>query len=253
MFDNKIDLRALLLKHQEKLVTDLGSRDVFEHPTAKGDIGEGAWHSLLGDFLPRRYQVSKAFVMDARGTRSEQLDLVIHDRHFCPLLFEKDGQMYIPAESVFAVFEVRPSLDKEVVDYASKKTASVRSLHRTNRTLIDRGVEKPARDEFRILAGVLTVDSSWSPPFGAPLEAALAAADQNGQLDLGCTAKAGAFEVVYEGSSPRLELSETDGGVMFFLLRLFHALQQIGSPMGIDLREYSRPIQEGEPGDEASR
>ncbi len=33
---------------------------------------------------------------------------------------------------------------------------------------------------------------------------------------------------------------------MFFLLRLFHLLQQIGSPMAIDLREYSRSLEDAE-------
>lgn len=33
---------------------------------------------------------------------------------------------------------------------------------------------------------------------------------------------------------------------MFFLLRLFHLLQQIGSPMAIDLREYSGSLEDSE-------
>lgn len=32
---------------------------------------------------------------------------------------------------------------------------------------------------------------------------------------------------------------------MFFLLRLFHHLQQVGSPMAIDLHEYLRPLECG--------
>jgi hypothetical protein len=32
-------------------------------------------------FLPGRYAVSGAFVIDADGNRSEQIDLVIHDAH----------------------------------------------------------------------------------------------------------------------------------------------------------------------------
>ena len=36
---------------------------------------------------------------------------------------------------------------------------------------------------------------------------------------------------------------------MFFLLRLFHQLQAIGGPMAIDLREYSRPLEDAEAGE----
>lgn len=244
-----VDLRRILLHHEETLLAQLGARELFDHPTARGDLGEGPWHRLLGGFLPRRYRVSKAFVLDARGRRSDQIDLVVHDRHFCPLLFEEDDQRYIPAESVFAVFEIRPSLDRGVIEYAAKKAKSVRALHRTNRPLVDRGVVREPREPFEIIAGVLAVDSSWSPPFGDPLLDALDADDPESRLQLGCAPKAGAFEAFYNGGRPRLEVSENEGALMFFLLRLFHALQAIGSPMAIDLREYSRALEDAEVGE----
>lgn len=245
MFDNtakKVDLGKILLQHERDLLTQLGARDLFDHPTAKGDLGEGAWHRLLGDFLPRRYQVSKAFVLDARGETSEQIDLVIHDRHFCPLLFEEDDQRFIPAESVFAVFEVKPNLKREVIRDAVKKARSVRGLHRTDRELVERGVVKPPRGPFPIIAGVLAVESDWSPPFGDPLSDALTTDDVDSRLQFGCTPKHGAFEASYGTARPDLEVSGEDGALMFFLLHLFHQLQVIGSPMGIDLREYARPL-----------
>ncbi len=251
MFDDdkakKVDLRKILLHHEQGLLTELGARELFDHATPKGDLGEGAWVRLLGKFLPGRYQVSKAFVLDAHGDTSEQIDLVIHDQHFCPLLFEEDGHRYIPAESVFAVFEVRPKLDRGVIQYAAKKARSVRRLHRTDRPVVDRGVEKGPRGPFPIIAGVLAVQSDWSPPFGDKLEAALTTDAVDSQLQLGCAPKDGAFEAVYdETGRPRLEDSGEEGALTFFLLRLFHQLQVIGSPMGIDLREYARPL-EGAP------
>jgi hypothetical protein len=239
-----IDLRRLLLHHQEMLLANLGARELFDHPTAKGDIGEGAWRDLLEKFLPRRYQVSKAFVLDAHGATSEQIDVVIHDRHFCPILFEQDDQRYIPAESVFAVFEVRPALDRGVIEYAAKKARSVRRLHRTSREMVDRGEVQPPREPFNIIAGVLTVRSDWSPPFGDSLIDALSVADPDGRLQLGCAPADGAFEAVYEAGRPQLEVSEDGGALLFFLMRLFHHLQMIGSPMAIDLREYTRPLED---------
>lgn len=243
-----VDLRKILLHHQEGLLADLGARKLFDHPTARGDVGEGPWHRLLGSFLPSRYQVSKAFILDSNGYRSEQIDLVIHDRHFCPLLFEEDGQRFIPAESVFAVFEIKPTLDRGVIEYAAQKAKSVRALHRTNRALVDRGVARAPREPFEIIAGVLAVGSSWSPPFGEPLVDVLAEGDAGARLQLGCAPEAGAFEARYDEESPRLDTSEDEGALMFFLLRLFHSLQVIGSPMGIDLRAYSRPLEDAEIG-----
>jgi hypothetical protein len=239
---DSVDLRQLLLQHQKHLLESLASAKVFSHPTAKGDVGEGAWHELFTTFLPRRYQVSNAFVLDARGGCSQQIDLVVHDRHFCPLLFEKSGQRYIPAESVFAVFEVKPSLGRDEVLYAQEKATSVRGLHRTGRPLVDRGVARPPREPFQIVAGVLATESTWSPPCGGALERALATDDPNQQLDIGCAPAHGAFEAFYD-DGVRLDISDVEAGLMFFLLRLFHRLQEIGSPMAIDLRAYSQPLE----------
>lgn len=85
-----VDLRKLLLAHQHQLVARLGSAgDVFEHPGSKGQATETAWTNVIDNFLPERYEASAAFVLDANGAVSDQIDLVIYDRHFSPLLFEQ--------------------------------------------------------------------------------------------------------------------------------------------------------------------
>lgn len=247
--DQQINLRRLLLHHEQALLDGLDAGKLFAHPTAKGDLKEGAWRDVLTKFLPSRYQVSNAFVLDAHGHTSQQVDLVIHDRHFCPLLFEEHGQRYIPAESVFAVFEVRPALDKGVVEYAQEKARSVRRLHRTSLALVDRGRARPPREPFEIIAGVLTTESAWSPSFGDPLVAALNDDQTDGRLQLGCALKHGAFEAFYAtdgAAGAEIDVSTDEGALLFFLLRLFHELQAIGSPMAIDLREYTRSLEEPE-------
>ena len=183
-------------------------------------------------------------MLDAHGETSDQIDVVIHDRHFCPLLFEQDGERYIPAESVYAVFEVRPELSRQVVAYAAEKARSVRRLHRTSGSLVDRGVPRPPREPFEIIAGVLAVGSSWSPAFGERLGEALVTEDAESRLQLGCAPRDGAFEAFFGDGKPLLHASDAEGALVFFLMRLFQRLQAIGSPMAIDLREYSRPLAE---------
>jgi uncharacterized protein DUF6602 len=243
-----VDLHDILVRHEKGLIDDLeGARELWEHPTAKGDISEFDWCALIGNFLPSRYTVSKAKVIDAHGANSDLFDVVIHDRHFCPLFFERAGQRYIPAESVFAVFEAKQEINKGVIEYAQAKAKSARDLYRTNRPIIERGEERPPREPFEIVAGVLSLASAWSPGFGDPLIKALTVEDPHCRLDLGCVAAFGAFEAFYAGDgTPHLETSEGEGTLMFFLLRLFHRLQAIGSPMAIDLREYSRSIHTGD-------
>ncbi len=237
------------MQKQAMLASQLDAADVFSHPGSKGDVGELNWHAVLDGrhedkgFLPGRYAVSSAFVVDADGATSDQIDLVIHDAHFCPLLFEHAGNRYIPAESVYAVFEVKPELTRDYILYAAEKAASVRTLRRTSVPIVHAGGEFAPREPFEILAGVLAKRSGWSPPLGDSLATALTDANSQGRLDLGATVESGAFEVSYRDASPNLTISDPDAGLMFFLTRLYTRLQQLGTVTAIDLAEYGRRLE----------
>src|SRR6266540_7086056 len=126
-------LQKLYMSLQEQLDSDLRiGQKVLTHPVSKGDSSEADWLNALRDHLPHRYQASKAFVIDSMGRKSEQIDIVIYDRQYTPILYNKNDQRLIPAESVYAVFEVRPTLNRKNILYAGKKAASVRRLFRTS-------------------------------------------------------------------------------------------------------------------------
>jgi hypothetical protein len=249
-----IDLHRLLRSQQRKLLSDQREdHDAHEHPTALGDANEENWAEPIRRYLPTRYVVStRAFVIDADGRKTpDQIDILIHDRHFCPLWFEdKAGTRYVPAESVFAAFEVKPKIDKGYLDYAAEKLRSVRELRRTSAAIVDRGVVKPPREPFDILGGILAIESGWTPMFGDPFRSAITAqaAQYETRLDLGCAIGAGAFELVPQmgGEPTHIDTSEGDTVLMFFLLRLFGRLQAAGSPPAIDMHEYSKALQVGQ-------
>src|ERR1039458_5234131 len=105
-------------------------REAFEHSVTKGDASEHVWLEFLKIYLPERYRAEKAHVVDSKGVFSQQIDVVVFDRHYSPLIFNYEGQIIIPAESVYAVFEAKQSLNAAHVEYAQKKVASVRRLRR---------------------------------------------------------------------------------------------------------------------------
>ena len=108
------------------------ARESFAHPGTKGDASESVWLQLLQTYLPQRYQASSAHVVDSRGTFSEQIDVVVFDRQYSPFIFHYEGQTIIPAESVYAAFEAKQTINAALVEYAQTKVASVRRLHRTS-------------------------------------------------------------------------------------------------------------------------
>lgn len=244
------DLTGAFFRRQEKLRNDLGLGDIATHAGTKGDDTELNWLHMLAALLPRRYGVAKAFVVDARGSRSEQIDVIIHDRHFSPLLFEIGGVKYIPAESVYAVFEVKQELNKGNLEYAAEKVATVRRLHRTTVQVPHLGGTYDPVVPRRIIGGVLTRRSDWTPPFGEPFEKCLATLEgvdlQAGVhgLDIGCAVEHGGFVVSRQkdGQAFVIEHSESSVALIYFVMRLLRELQAIGSAPAIDYDAYLESV-----------
>ena len=104
----------------------------FGHPGAKGDASEGVWVEMLAKYLPERYAVENAFVVDSEGTFSDQIDVVIFDRQYSPFILRWQGQTIVPAESVYAAFEAKQAINSGHISYAQNKVASVRRLKQTS-------------------------------------------------------------------------------------------------------------------------
>ena len=102
------------------------ARDSFAHAPTKGDASEAIWLDLLQTYLPERYRVASAHVVDSKGVFSDQIDVVIFDRQYTPLIFPFEGQTIIPAEGVYAAFEAKQTISADLIAYAGKKVASVR-------------------------------------------------------------------------------------------------------------------------------
>jgi len=247
----RFDLPDAFLKRQAKLAGDLGVADIAGHPGTKGHDSELNWLRMLKGILPKRYGVSQAFVVDSQGGQSEQIDVVIHDRHFSPLLFEVGGAKYIPAESVYAAFEVKQQIDKPSLEYGERKLASVRRLYRTSVDIPHAGGRFDPVAPRRIIGGFLARRSRWNPPLGKTFEQCLAALDLEGSeavahgIDIGCALEHGAFSVSREPLNPRigkLEVSAPEVALIFFVMRLLRQLQAIGSAPAIDYDEYLKAI-----------
>jgi hypothetical protein len=212
------------------------SRAAIGHPVAKGDATEGIWIELLTNYLPQRYRVAKAFVIDSNDTTSQQLDIVVYDRQYTPLIFNQEGTLVIPAESVYAVFEAKQSIDAGQIDYAAKKIVSVRALHRTSLPIPSANGLQPAKVPGHIIGGLLTFESEWTPAMGEPLKSALVAAQATAQLDIGCVAAHG----IFYGRKDEVKFETSTRAATAFLLELIARLQAEATVPMIDIRAYAK-------------
>jgi hypothetical protein len=224
------------------------------HPTTIGDGSEANWVRMLGSFLPRRYAIGPIFALDAVGGQSEQIDLAIYDQQYSPLWFEIAGKLFVPVESVYAAFEVKPTITKAYLEYAANKVASVRELARTSEKIVDyQGVHDGARPENRpIIGGIVALNASWVGGLrGGRGTGNIQALTGSKHLDLGIALTDAAFDNVPEGCNemlePGLSFSKPGTQLIYFVMHLFRRLQATGTALAVDLKVYEKALDDVDP------
>ena len=211
-------------------------RQSFAHPGTKGDGSENIWLDLLNSYLPERYQADKAHVVDSKGVFSDQLDVVIFDRQYSPFVFRYEDQTIIPAESVYAVFEAKQTMNLEMVKYAQRKIESVRNLYRTTLPIPYAKGTYPPKPLIPIIGGLLTLESEWSPALGNSLIKQLNQDLDGGLLNIGCAASHGYF--FYDKESAEFSTYPQEKAATAFLFKLISELQFSGTVPMIDIQAY---------------
>lgn len=228
-----------------RLESELGiARDTIDHAGVKGTASEDEWLRMLREHLPKRYEVNRAFVIDSRDDCSDHIDVVVHDRQYSPFVLNRGAALYVPAESVYAVLEVKQTMNADHVAYAGGKVASVRKLHRTSLPIKHAGGEFPAKPPHHILGGLVALDCDWNPPFGEAFRKAVSALEEDSRLDMGCAVQHGVFDVRYAPSEASTIVAEQSAASLaLFLLRFIGRLQSIATVPCIDVLAYAANIQ----------
>ena len=246
----RFDLEGAFADQEKQLAATLArGRHITDQPGIIGDATEGGWKGMLVDFLPGRYGVNSGKVIDSQGHQSEQIDLIIHDTYYSPLMFSIGNARFVPVESVYAVLEVKQTLNKSTLAYAARKAESVRCLHRTSAQIPNQfGTEiTKDLDKFPILAGILTSESDWRVPFKNTLWGHLGGQSVQQAIDIGCALGAGAFDtqrelLLTDRALLDITTSVPERALSFFAIRLLHRLQQLGTVGAIDYEAYAAPI-----------
>ncbi|MFA4826993.1 MAG: DUF6602 domain-containing protein [Candidatus Shapirobacteria bacterium] len=225
-------MKKLFSALDEEMSLKLSSKiDEIHHPVAKGNETELNWIGLLKKYLPERYKVDSGFVVDHEGSFSDQIDLIIYDRHFTPFIFRGENVAYIPAEGVYAVFEIKPDLNKTYYDYAVKKLNSVKGLKRTSSNFTHiMGNSK--KDPSEISGGILTKKIS-SQKFFNGLKTG---EELSFVLCLDCGVK-----II---GQDKIEIQINKPILAFFLLKLIEKLRSMGSVSALDVDSYLEQVRD---------
>lgn len=248
---SEVNLKEIYAGMQQEMLGKLqvGAMS-FVHPGTMGDNSEANWIDWFKNYLPKRYKVAKGIIIDSAGNQSHQIDLVIYDAQYSYLVFNQGDSKLIPAESVYAIFEVKQDLNKTHIEYAGEKAKSVRSLYRTSAPIKYAKGEYPPKPLHEILAGVLTTRSAWVDPIVSNTVKYIKERSYEEHLDFVCSISNNTFVVEnntfvseYDSSqTPIIRFCEKDESLVFLLLNLLRRLQDIGTVPAIDYSKYAEKI-----------
>ena len=224
---DKLKMSDIMGYRSGQLCTALGLPNC--HPVTKGDLTENQWIQFLKGFLPNRYDVAKGYVFDSKDGVSDQVDIIIFDPFHSPLIYDApNGEKYVTAESVYAVFEVKQNANQKHLEYAQKKIESVKRLYRTSRGMIASGKQLDARKPPNIIGGLLATDSIKQENLQRLI---LNCAD----IDIVCAATKGTFHKQDNG----VACSSEDEALFAFFFLLLDELFKLGTVGAIDIRDYA--------------
>lgn len=248
--DGRKFLRESLAGEQSVLIAQLKlALESITHSATTGDVNEKHFIGLLKRYLPNRYRADQGIVIDSTGATSDQIDIIIYDPQYTPLLLDQQTHRYVLAESVYAVLEVKPAINKEYLQYAGNKARSVRSLSRTTIPIPHAGGTYPAKPLFPILAGIVAVRAEWSNGLMSPAFAeALQELHGDYLLNFGLALEDHAFDLP-DGSSAEAStaiapsLSDSiEGSLAWFLFNLLKRLQGLGTCPAVDWSQYGQVL-----------
>ncbi len=132
MSRNSFDPHSYLVEIGKQLVRDFQDAGFATTPTTKGSAREVPVRKKLESILPRGLAVGTGCVIDSFGSVSNQIDVVIYEKEFCPVFcINNDPNVtFFPCEGVVAAGEIKSLLSvKELIDIFAK-LASVKKLKR---------------------------------------------------------------------------------------------------------------------------
>jgi len=233
-------LQRAFASEQSCLVAKLRSSDRIVHDGDRGEVNEQFFIEVLRNYLPNRYTVHKATILDSDGQVSDSIDVVVHDRQYTPTLLDSESHRYIPAEAVYAVFECKPKIDKAYLEYAGKKAESVRRLKRTSVPIPHAGGSYPAKPHFEIIAGILAIEADWKDGFSTSFENCHAALTGSNRLNCGLAVDGHAFDTFESGG--HYTYCKSENALVFFLFPPLNQLQTLGTVPAIDWNAYASQL-----------
>jgi hypothetical protein len=240
--DRLLFLQNAFASDQACLVANLKSSDRIAHSGDKGEVNEDHFIDFLTSYLPNRYTVKKAMIIDCVGNVSDSIDIVVFDRQYTPTLLDNNKHRYVPAEAVYAVFECKPAINKEYLEYAADKIQSVRRLKRTSVEIPHAGGKFKPKELFDILGGILTLRVDWEDCLGDSFQKNHKTLVGNKRVDCGFAAEGASFDIFSDPDNFCYSFGPKNNSLAYFAFRLLWKLQSLATVPAVDWMAYANTL-----------
>ena len=118
--------------------------DLIKHPGEKGRTSEFIARGIIRAILPQKFSIGTGFLVNSKGDRSRQQDLVLFDETMnAPIRLAGEVGVF-PVECVYATVEVKSTLTKKTIREAAESIGEIRTYSKP-RYYRTRGVVKTKR------------------------------------------------------------------------------------------------------------
>jgi hypothetical protein len=126
-------MKDILTQYYQGITSQLRSEvdfinTIFHHQGVKGAGNESALRDLVARYIPRKFSVGTGIVIDRNGHQSRQCDIVIYDAFSYPSLLSLASVHLFPVDIVYAVLEVKTTLNANSVREGLENIESVKTL-----------------------------------------------------------------------------------------------------------------------------
>lgn len=157
---------------------------------------------------------------------------------YTPTILDQQDHQFVPAEAVYAVFEVKPIINRKNLLYAAQKARSVRKLQRTSIAIHHAGGVFPPKLLFPIVAGIIGINVEWESGFGSAFLKTYRSLQSTLVLDCGLAVSGHCFDNYELCASPTVFTGK--GSLAYFLFRFLEKLQGLGTVPAVDWTRYAR-------------
>ena len=150
----------------------------------------------------------------------------------------KAHEMYIPAEAVYAVAEVKQTINRSYLEYTQNKIQSVKNLYRSSRGMISSGKKVPPRSLTKIIGLLLATNMDIDfHTLNKHLK-------QYTNIDICCSINKGTCYVLKNDSNAIIDIKNTpeNEAILGLFFYLQNELHKIGTVAALDIRQYANAL-----------